>query len=54
MTSSMTVLSRVQSPDDEPISILAESRAMRDLMAVIDRAALCDTPVLLMGATGRY
>jgi DNA-binding NtrC family response regulator len=38
--------------DDEPTSILAESRAMRNVMAVIDRAALCDTPVLLMGESG--
>jgi len=44
--------SRTQSPDGEPISILAESRAMRNVMAVVDRAALCDTPVLLMGESG--
>ena len=45
-------LARAPSPDDEPASILAESRAMRSVMAVIDRAASCDTPVLLMGESG--
>jgi DNA-binding NtrC family response regulator len=45
-------LPRTQSSDDEPTSILAESRAMRNVMAVIDRAAACDTPVLLMGESG--
>jgi len=32
--------------------ILAESRAMRAVMRLIDRAALCDTPVLLVGESG--
>jgi len=45
-------LPRAQSSDDEPTSILAESRAMRNVMAVVDRAAACDTPVLLMGESG--
>jgi DNA-binding NtrC family response regulator len=37
---------------DEPAGILAESRAMRTVMGLIDRAALCDTPVLLIGESG--
>jgi two-component system response regulator HydG len=37
---------------EEPASILAESRAMRTVMGLIDRAALCDTPVLLIGESG--
>jgi two-component system, NtrC family, response regulator HydG len=45
-------LSRTQSPDDEPTSILAESHAMRSVMATVERAASCDTPVLLMGESG--
>jgi len=32
--------------------ILAESRAMRAVMWLIDRAALCDTPILLVGESG--
>ena len=32
--------------------ILAESRAMRTVMGLIARAALCDTPVLLIGESG--
>jgi transcriptional regulator with PAS, ATPase and Fis domain len=36
----------------EPVGILAESRAMRAVMALIDRAALHDTPVLLIGESG--
>ena len=38
---------------DEPAEILAESRAMRTVMGLIDRAALCDTPVLLIGKAAR-
>src|SRR5215510_10516218 len=45
-------LARTPSSDGESTSILAESRAMRSVMAVIDRAASCDTPVLLMGESG--
>ena len=45
-------LSRTPSSDDEPAAILAESRAMRSVMAVIERSASCDTPVLLMGESG--
>ena len=37
---------------EEPVEILAESRAMRAVMALIDRAALRDTPVLLIGESG--
>ena len=36
----------------EPEEILAESRAMRTVMGLIDRAALSDTPVLLVGESG--
>ncbi len=36
----------------EPEEILAESRAMRTVMGLIDRAAQRDTPVLLMGESG--
>ena len=45
-------LARTPASDDEPTSILAESQAMRSVMAVIERAASCDTPVLLMGESG--
>ena len=34
------------------LEILAESRAMRAVMELIDRAALSDTPVLLIGESG--
>ena len=37
---------------EETTGILAESRAMRTVMGLIDRAALCDTPVLLIGESG--
>ena len=36
----------------EPDEILAESSAMRTVMGLIDRAALSDTPVLLIGESG--
>ena len=36
----------------EPEEILAESGAMRTVMGLIDRAALRDTPVLLIGESG--
>jgi two-component system NtrC family response regulator len=36
----------------EPEEILAESSEMRTVMGLVDRAALCDTPVLLMGESG--
>ena len=36
----------------EPEEILAESSAMRTVMGLIDRAALSDTPVLLIGESG--
>ena len=36
----------------EPEEILAESHEMRTVMGLIDRAALCDTPVLLIGESG--
>ena len=36
----------------EPDEILAESRAMQTVMGLIDRAALSDTPVLLIGESG--
>ncbi len=37
---------------DESNGILAESAAMQHVMALIDRAALCDTPILLIGESG--
>jgi transcriptional regulator with PAS, ATPase and Fis domain len=37
---------------DETTGILAESHAMRHVMALIDRAAVCDTPILLIGESG--
>jgi DNA-binding NtrC family response regulator len=45
-------LSRSQPGRDEPLGVLSESRAMQSVMSVIDRAALCDTPVLLIGESG--
>ena len=36
----------------EPEGILAESGAMRTVMGLIDRAAMSDTPVLLIGESG--
>ena len=42
--------SRAQGPGDT--AILAESRAMRDVMRLIDRAAVCDAPILLVGESG--
>jgi two-component system, NtrC family, response regulator HydG len=41
-----------QSVSDDDTGILAESRAMRTVMALIDRAAVRDTPVLLIGESG--
>jgi DNA-binding NtrC family response regulator len=37
---------------DELNGILAESEAMRGVMRLIDRAASCDTPILLVGESG--
>jgi DNA-binding NtrC family response regulator len=37
---------------DDSNGILAESVAMRNVIALIDRAALCDTPILLTGESG--
>jgi len=37
---------------DDSIGLLAESQAMRNAIALIDRAAACDTPVLLIGESG--
>ena len=42
----------VPSSGDELTGILAESRAMRGVMGLIDRAALRDTPILLVGESG--
>ncbi len=39
-------------PTTEPEGILAESGAMRTVMGLIDRAAMRDTPVLLIGESG--
>jgi transcriptional regulator with PAS, ATPase and Fis domain len=36
----------------ESFPILAESRAMRTALDLIDRAATCDTPVLILGESG--
>jgi DNA-binding NtrC family response regulator len=44
--------SRSQPCRDESLGILSESRAMQAVMSMIDRAALCDTPVLLIGESG--
>ena len=43
---------RAQPVGDELTGILAESRAMRAVMRLIDRAALRDTPILLVGESG--
>jgi DNA-binding NtrC family response regulator len=37
---------------DETTSVVAESRSMREAMALIDRAAQRDTPILLVGESG--
>jgi two-component system, NtrC family, response regulator HydG len=37
---------------DELTSVVAESRSMREAMALIDRAAQRDTPILLVGESG--
>ena len=42
----------VQPGGDELTGILAESRVMRAVMKLIDRAALRDTPILLVGESG--
>jgi two-component system, NtrC family, response regulator HydG len=39
-------------PDDPAHAIIAESGAMQRVIGLIDRAALCDTPVLLIGESG--
>ena len=44
--------SRSQPCRDESLGILAQSRAMHAVMSMIDRAASCDTPVLLIGESG--
>src|SRR5206468_9924344 len=43
---------RSQSAADESNGILAQSVAMRNVMALIDRAAQRDTPILLIGESG--
>ena len=45
-------LSQLVPADEDEASILAESHAMKNVMAVIDRAAVHDTPVLLIGESG--
>jgi DNA-binding NtrC family response regulator len=45
-------ISRQQPAADESLGILAESRSMRSVMSLIDRAASRDTPVLLIGESG--
>jgi two-component system, NtrC family, response regulator HydG len=45
-------LSRPAPAEEDSASILAESRGMQNVMAVIDRAAVRDTPVLLIGESG--
>jgi transcriptional regulator with PAS, ATPase and Fis domain len=42
----------VSRPEHVLTGILAESRAMRALMRLIDRAAVSDTPILLVGESG--
>jgi transcriptional regulator with PAS, ATPase and Fis domain len=44
--------SRTPHDSDEPFRILAESQAMRNVMGLIDRAALRDTPVVIVGESG--
>jgi two-component system, NtrC family, response regulator HydG len=44
--------SNVQFVGDELTGILADSPAMLAVMRLIDRAAVCDTPVLLVGESG--
>jgi len=45
-------MARPHGNGDESNGILAESAAMQHVMALIDRAALCDTPILLIGESG--
>jgi DNA-binding NtrC family response regulator len=45
-------LSRLEPAEEDASSILAESRGMQNVMAVIDRAAVRDTPVLIIGESG--
>ena len=52
MTAVRGDLSRLVPADEAAASILAESYAMRHVMSVIDRAAVHDTPVLLIGESG--
>jgi two-component system, NtrC family, response regulator HydG len=52
MTALREDLSRLVPADEDAALILAESHAMRNVMAVIDRAAVHDTPVLLFGESG--
>src|SRR5262245_31082578 len=47
----MTSATAVLVAEREPL-IVAESCAMRGVLSVIDRAAVCDTPVLLIGESG--
>jgi transcriptional regulator with PAS, ATPase and Fis domain len=51
MPSDITLLRR-QPAGDEENGILAESDAMRAVMHLIDRAASCDTPILVIGESG--
>ena len=52
MTALRADLSRLVPADEDAALILTESHAMRNVMAVIDRAAVHDTPVLLIGESG--
>jgi two-component system response regulator HupR/HoxA len=51
MTSDVTVL-RQRPVEDDQNGILAVSAPMRAVMQLIDRAASCDTPILLVGESG--
>src|SRR5918994_1131794 len=50
--SALTLNSQLSRALDKPAVPMAESSAMRAVMGLIDRAALCDTPVLLIGESG--
>src|SRR5688572_8602271 len=52
MTACRGDLPRLVPVVEDEASILAESHAMQKVMAVIDRAAVHDTPVLLIGESG--
>jgi transcriptional regulator with PAS, ATPase and Fis domain len=50
--SAFTLNSQLLRALEKPAVPMAQSSAMRTVMGLIDRAALCDTPVLLIGESG--